>query len=298
MQDRNTFESDIQYLKNALQRINSNAIKKYTQGEITAETCCQQIWRFPRLMTDYFYQLIPQSERQSIYPVISYLNEHALITMKKLNIRENIFQAVNQQVIQSKNQFQFRPWTEQDADIYCDFLNNPALWAGIVENRSRTLNPLDAKELILGLNSTPWHHSVFAIEHHQSPIGQIRLQYAHQKQRKIAEISYWLGQKFWNQGIMSQVLPLFTQQSFKSDKLDSIFALVLESNIASQRLLAKSGYRLDVGRYKRVQKNGRAEYLMMYRAFSQDFIQDTIDYDYQARSISARGSYERRWLKR
>jgi [ribosomal protein S5]-alanine N-acetyltransferase len=57
-----------------------------------------------------------------------------------------------------------------------------------------------------------------------------------------AEIGYWLGEPYWGRGIMSAALAAFTGFAFPGFRLRRLYALVLEWNPASMRVLEKCGY--------------------------------------------------------
>ncbi|MCH7759454.1 GNAT family N-acetyltransferase [Patescibacteria group bacterium] len=60
-----------------------------------------------------------------------------------------------------------------------------------------------------------------------------------------AEIGYWLAEKYWDNGIMTQSLKLVSKFGFEKLKLKSIFATVFYSNKASARVLGKAGYKKE-----------------------------------------------------
>jgi RimJ/RimL family protein N-acetyltransferase len=54
------------------------------------------------------------------------------------------------------------------------------------------------------------------------------------------EVGYWIGRKFWGQGIATAALRLFLQEL----KERPLYAHVAKHNIASRRVLEKCGFRL------------------------------------------------------
>ncbi len=72
-----------------------------------------------------------------------------------------------------------------------------------------------------------------------------------------AEISYWLAEKYWNRGIMTEAVKLITKYGFKKLKLKRIYARVFKFNQASKRVLEKGGYKLEGLMKKDVQKDGK-----------------------------------------
>ena len=60
-----------------------------------------------------------------------------------------------------------------------------------------------------------------------------------------AEIGYWLAEKHWRQGIMTEAVKLAVKFGFKELKLKRIFAIVFSPNLASKRVLEKAGFELE-----------------------------------------------------
>ena len=58
----------------------------------------------------------------------------------------------------------------------------------------------------------------------------------------IDEIGYWIGKEFWGNGIMTKVVNKFCEFGFEKFNLERIEATVFENNIASCRVLEKSGF--------------------------------------------------------
>lgn len=71
-------------------------------------------------------------------------------------------------------------------------------------------------------------------------IGSISLTF--HKQENCAEVGYLLNQKFWNQHVMSEVLQSFLDVCFQYYKLDYITARTTHDNLASERVLLKTGF--------------------------------------------------------
>jgi len=69
-----------------------------------------------------------------------------------------------------------------------------------------------------------------------------------------AEIGYWLAEKYWGKGIMSEAVKLVTKFGFNKLKLKRIYAYVFPFNKASMRVLEKNGYKLEGVLRKNVKK--------------------------------------------
>jgi RimJ/RimL family protein N-acetyltransferase len=60
--------------------------------------------------------------------------------------------------------------------------------------------------------------------------------------RKSAEVGYFIGEDYWNKGIVTVALNLITEYGFRNLNIVRIHSGVYEHNLASQRVLEKCGY--------------------------------------------------------
>ena len=86
-------------------------------------------------------------------------------------------------------------------------------------------------------------------------IGMVGL-FNFDKKVKKAETGYWLGKKYWRQGITKEALLLICNYGFKKLKLRKIYADVRPNNKPSQKLLEKCKFKLE-GRLRKELKEGR-----------------------------------------
>ncbi|MDQ3624349.1 MAG: GNAT family N-acetyltransferase [Verrucomicrobiota bacterium] len=63
--------------------------------------------------------------------------------------------------------------------------------------------------------------------------------------RCTAELGYWLGESFWGRGIMTEAVTAFTGWAFRNLDLVRIQAGVFARNLASARVLTKTGFDLE-----------------------------------------------------
>jgi len=62
---------------------------------------------------------------------------------------------------------------------------------------------------------------------------------------KNAEIGYWLGRKYWGEGLMIDAVKLVLRFGFGGLKLHRIYGKLFEENTGSARILEKSGFKLE-----------------------------------------------------
>lgn len=70
-----------------------------------------------------------------------------------------------------------------------------------------------------------------------------------------AELGYWLGRKYWGNGIMTEVVSLAVGYAFDEFNLRRVYAYVFSCNPASKRVLEKVGFETE-GLLKKEAKKG------------------------------------------
>jgi RimJ/RimL family protein N-acetyltransferase len=87
--------------------------------------------------------------------------------------------------------------------------------------------------------------AIFAITVNNEAIGSIGLNIGEDIERISAEVGYWLGEDYWGKDIVSSALKCIVEYGFNELNLERIFAVPLEQNIASRRVLEKNGFILE-----------------------------------------------------
>ncbi len=62
---------------------------------------------------------------------------------------------------------------------------------------------------------------------------------------KNAELGYWIGRKYWCNGFAKEAVKLMLDFAFKELKLKRVYAFVLTPNIASFKVLEKTGFKKE-----------------------------------------------------
>lgn len=70
-----------------------------------------------------------------------------------------------------------------------------------------------------------------------------------------AELGYWLAEKYWNRGIMTEAVKLVTKFGFEKLKFARICALVFPFNKASAKVLKKNSFKYE-GKLRKHTKKG------------------------------------------
>jgi RimJ/RimL family protein N-acetyltransferase len=89
-------------------------------------------------------------------------------------------------------------------------------------------------------------------------VGGIGIVLKNDVERISAEIGYWLGEKYWHKGIMTQAVKMFVKYTFDNFiELQKIYATPFGFNIASQKVLQKAGFEREAILKKAAIKNGQ-----------------------------------------
>ncbi|KPJ73052.1 hypothetical protein AMJ48_02300 [Parcubacteria bacterium DG_74_1] len=160
-------------------------------------------------------------------------------------------------IIRSKK-FILRPFRRGDEKSLMKNINNPT----IARNTLRIPYPYKLKDARWWINRNlklarkkKKIEINFAIEMNKEIIGGVGLDkmfYGHS-----AEIGYWLGKKYWGQGIMTEAVKLVTKYGFNKLKLSRIYAFVFSFNRASAAVLKNAGFKYEGKLRKHVKKGNK-----------------------------------------
>lgn len=65
-----------------------------------------------------------------------------------------------------------------------------------------------------------------------------------EQQKKSAQIGFWIGKKYWGQGLTTEAVNLALKFAFSDLKLDRINARTFEDNVGSKKVMEKCGLKL------------------------------------------------------
>ncbi len=97
----------------------------------------------------------------------------------------------------------------------------------------------------------------FVIEANKEVIGEIGFIIQADVHSHTAELSYWLGEAYWGQGIATRALDFIVQYAFNEKNIKRLYADINEYNLASQRILQKCGFQLDAILRDHIYKNNK-----------------------------------------
>jgi RimJ/RimL family protein N-acetyltransferase len=217
----------------------------------------QRLWKVPDIAAGFVFQVTTDEERRRVAPIVHRLRADVAHLINQRVDRSAIRRDLGRLVAGARAEFVFRPWRATDSVRYAALLDNPAIWDAMPDEYPGPLTETMAQDLIEISNGWSDRHLVSAVEWRGQPIGQVRLQFDSSEFPDAAEISYWLGADYWGQGLGTSIVSAFTADSFRyRPRLERIFAIVLDGNSASMRVLEKAGYRYESFRYCNVLKSG------------------------------------------
>jgi len=155
------------------------------------------------------------------------------------------------------------------------YANNRKVWSNLRDLFPHPYKISDARKFIR-LSLADEHETRFAIVVDGKAVGAIGLGLHGDVERVSAEIGYWLGEPFWGRGIMTEVVQAVTRFAVKQYRLTRIYAVPFEWNLASFRVLEKSGYRLEGRMQRSAIKEGKIVDQLLY-AYVVEAIRDVVE---------------------
>jgi len=137
-----------------------------------------------------------------------------------------------------------REWRRGDEPSLVRHANNRAIWINVRDTFPNPYTPADARAWIQLASAQGLNH-VFAIDVGGFAVGAIGVRPGEDINRLSAEIGYWLGEEYWNRGIVTEAVLAVTNYAFATLGLVRLYADVFEWNAASMRVLEKAGFQKE-----------------------------------------------------
>lgn len=168
-------------------------------------------------------------------------------------------------------ELKLRPFAESDARILASICNNKNIWDNLRDYIPFPYTEENALDFIrMCKNEKP--QFTFAIEFKGELVGTIGLVGQQDIYRLSAELGYWIGESYWGEGIATRAVRMIVEYGFSTLGLLRIFAGVFDFNKPSQRVLEKSGFKLEGIAEKSVIKNNRICDEYKYSLINKDFL--------------------------
>jgi RimJ/RimL family protein N-acetyltransferase len=176
---------------------------------------------------------------------------------------------MNQMSLSQVNKnFELRELQLSDAASLAENANNIRLWENLFDSFPHPYTEEDAKQFIEKKLNKPKSAMDFAIVVDEKVVGGISIlpkEDVNISLRITAEIGYWLGEKYWNRGIMTKAIQQTVTYAFTSfPYLRKIYATPFDFNIASQKVLEKAGFEREAILKQAAIKNGKVIDLHFY----------------------------------
>lgn len=151
--------------------------------------------------------------------------------------------------------FTLRPWTPTDIDSLVKYANNPNIAKFMTDKFPHPYAKENGEAFIsFATKDDPIH--IFAIDVNGEAVGGIGLHPKDDIERMNAELGYWLAEPFWGKGIITKAITQIVDFGFNTYDITRIFARPFGTNLASQRVLEKAGFKFECKFEKTLLKNG------------------------------------------
>ncbi len=105
-------------------------------------------------------------------------------------------------------------------------------------------------------------------------IGTVAVGILNDTENRHGEIGYWLGKPHWGFGFAPEAVIAVTEYALNTIELAHIEAAVFKDNVASARVLEKSGYRLERAETRHYPDRGGKRKILLYAARENDLKED------------------------
>ncbi len=158
-----------------------------------------------------------------------------------------------------------RDWRMADETSIVRYANNLNIARQLRDRFPHPYTRDDARAFLKSASlGTP--NSNFAIDVESEAVGGLGYVPGGDVERYSAEVGYWLAEPFWNRGIATEALRLFTGYAFTELNLLRLFAVPLADNPGSIRVLEKAGYLREGTLRSSCVKYGQAKDQVLYAA--------------------------------
>ena len=148
-----------------------------------------------------------------------------------------------------------RPWHLDDLPELVKLANNLNVSKYMTNTFPYPYAEENGRKFIAFATSEPLTR-IFSIEYNGNLAGGIGVHPQTDIMEKNAELGYWLGEDYWGKGIMTRVIPQVIEFAFKNLPITRLYARPFSNNPGSQRVLAKTGFKLEARIAQNIYKNG------------------------------------------
>jgi RimJ/RimL family protein N-acetyltransferase len=158
-----------------------------------------------------------------------------------------------------------RTWQISDVPDIVKALNNKKVLYNLRDGIPHPYTEKDAKEFIdATLASEKDAQYAFAIIYNGKAVGGISVFRKDNVHRLTAELGYYIAEPYWGRGIMTLAVKQICAYIFENTNVSRIFATPYAHNIASCRVLEKTGFQLEGVLRQNAVKNEQMMDMKMY----------------------------------
>jgi RimJ/RimL family protein N-acetyltransferase len=158
-----------------------------------------------------------------------------------------------------------REWQLSDAAALAEFLNNKKILDNLRDGLPYPYTEKDGEFFINSMLSADKNDTfAFAIIYNGEVVGSIGAFRQQNIHSKTAEIGYYVGEKYWGNGIATAAVTLLSRFFFENTDIMRLFAEPFAANIGSIRVLEKAGFEYEGTLRKNAVKNGIVCDMKMY----------------------------------
>lgn len=156
----------------------------------------------------------------------------------------------------SNDDVRLRELSEEDIPLLAKYANNVKVSINLRDGFPHPYTIDDAKKFVKMVKAQN-PVTFFAIEYNGEYVGNISLSVGTDVYRKSAEIGYFIGEPFWNKGIVTKAVNLIVDFGFSHLDIVRIHTGIYEYNKPSQRVMEKCGFKKEGIFEKSICKNNR-----------------------------------------
>jgi RimJ/RimL family protein N-acetyltransferase len=168
------------------------------------------------------------------------------------------------------NNIELREWRLSDAASLAENANNINIWNNLRDGLPHPYTEEDGKQFIEMALSQPKPATLLAMVVDGKAVGSIGITLHTDVERISAEMGYFIGEKYWNKGFVTEAVKQMLAYSFSHFPLRKIYATPFDFNIASHKVLEKAGFEREAILKQAAIKNGKIIYLHYYSFIKQD----------------------------
>ena len=167
--------------------------------------------------------------------------------------------------------FKLRSLRPDDAHDIAEYANNKKIWINLRDAFPFPYTLENAKSYI-EMTCAQKPQSFFGIEVNSKIVGMIAVLQGKDVYSISGEIGYWLGEEYWNKGVMTAAVKAMVDYGFQELGLERIHSGVFEYNTTSMKVLEKAGFIKETIFKNAVKKDGLIVNEHRYAILKEDYL--------------------------